>query len=231
MMAKLNSQYLLIDADDTLWENNIYFERVIQKVKDLLEEKGVDAGKFRHDLDETERRRIPLTGYGTVNFTHSLVETFQKYLPPDADSALAAKVRQMSLAILDHPIEIFKGVAETLAYLAERHHLFLVTKGDPEEQSGKIGRSGLQGYFQSVEILEEKDSHAYAELLERHGWDRSRSWMIGNSPRSDVNPALAAGMNAIYIPHRHTWSFEHEAPAPHPGLLELGNFSDLRHHF
>ncbi len=226
-----NSRNLLIDADDTLWENNIYFERVIQEVQEILGRAGGGTMNFRTELDDTERRRIPLTGYGTVNFTHSLVETFQRLLPPGADPTLPAQVHQLSLAILEHPMEIFRGVPETLAYLSTRHALFLVTKGDPEEQSRKIRASALEGYFRSIEILAEKNTRTYSALLARHGWEGSCCWMIGNSPRSDINPALAAGMNAVYIPHIHTWTLEHEEPAEHPGLLELAKFSDLRLHF
>ena len=230
-METLASQNLLIDADDTLWENNIYFEQVIREVRQLLERAGADTGNFRVELDETERRRIPLTGYGTINFTRSLVETFEKFLPRGADPRLAAEVQQLSLAIQDHPMEIFAGVPETLAYLSARHSLHLVTKGDPAEQSRKIESSALSGYFRGIEILGEKNAQAYSELLDRHGWERSCSWMIGNSPRSDINPALAAGINAVYIPHIHTWTLEHEEPTEHPGLLELQRFSDLRFHF
>ena len=224
-------QNLLIDADDTLWENNIYFERVIHRTIGLLEKTGADSSRFREVLDETERNRIPLNGYGTVNFTHSLVETFRKFLPPGSDPSLPAQVEQMSLAILDRPLELMEGVPETLAYLSGRHSLFLVTKGDPAEQSRKIRASNLEGYFNAAEILAEKNAQAYARLMTRHKWEPSRTWMIGNSPRSDINPALAAGLSAVYIPHVHTWTLEHEDPADHPNLVKLEKFSDLRHHF
>ncbi len=226
-----NSQNLLIDADDTLWENNIYFERVIQEVQALLERIGADVGNFRPALDDTERKRIPLTGYGTVNFTQSLVETFQRLLTPDADPTLPAQVEKRALAILEHPMEVIEGVPETLAYLSSRHALFMITKGDPAEQARKIRDSALAGYFRGIEILPEKNTQVYSALLARHGWEGPSSWMIGNSPRSDINPALAAGMNAVYIPHVHTWTLEHEEPAAHAGLLELASFSDLMIHF
>ncbi len=230
-MAVNSPQNLLIDADDTLWENNIYFERVIERVKEMLHQAGADSSLFRADLDETERKRIPINGYGTVNFTRSLVETFRKFLPCGSDPSLPEEVQRHALAILNHPMEIIAGVPETLGYLSRRHVLFLVTKGDPEEQSRKIETSNLRGYFQRVEILSEKNSQAYSRLMDSNGWDRSCSWMIGNSPRSDVNPALAAGMRAVYIPHPHTWTLEHEEPVNHPDLIRLEKFSDLRLHF
>jgi putative hydrolase of the HAD superfamily len=230
-MAACNPQNLLIDADDTLWENNIYYERVIQQVLALLNRSGKDPSRFRVELDETERRRIPVDGYGTVNFTRSLVETFKRFLPPGSDPGLPLQVERLSLTILVHPLEVLAGVPETLAYLSGRHALFLITKGNQEEQLRKIRASNLLSYFEGFEILREKNTRTYSELLDRHGWERSRSWMIGNSPRSDINPALAAGMRAVYIPHPHTWTLEHGEPAKHPNLIELEKFSDLRLHF
>ena len=226
-----NSRNLLIDADDTLWENNVYYERVIHQVLVLLRHNGVDVAGFRAHLDETERERIPVHGYGTVNFTHSLVETVKRYLPAEADLDLPSQVEQLSLSILHHPLEILDGVPETLAYLSLRHQLFLVTKGNRQEQSRKIRESNLQDYFHGIEILPEKNAQAYTQLLTHHEWEGANCWMIGNSPRSDINPALAAGMHAVYIPHPHTWTLEHEEPAVHPHLLELEKFSDLRRHF
>jgi putative hydrolase of the HAD superfamily len=58
--------------------------------------------------------------------------------------------------------------------------------------------------------------------------------MVGNSPKSDINPALAAGLHAVFIPHGDTWILEHEdlatAPAPQR-LLVVERFADLRAHF
>jgi putative hydrolase of the HAD superfamily len=56
--------------------------------------------------------------------------------------------------------------------------------------------------------------------------------MIGNSPKSDINPALAAGMNAVFVPHAHTWVLEKQEIEPGKGkLLVVERFADLRGHF
>ncbi len=223
-----HSRYnLLIDADDTLWENNIYFERVIAEAQALLVPFGVDPHAFRLHLNQTERRHIPVHGYGTLNFTRSLVETFADHLPQGADGGLTEKIESLALGIQNHPIELLDGVPETLAYLSRRHFLALVTKGSPGEQTKKIERSGLGDYFGEVKILHEKNEDVYRGLLDKHGWNADQTWMIGNSPRSDINPAIGAGMNAVFIPHPHTWVLEHEEPISHPRLIELDKFSDL----
>ena len=62
--------------------------------------------------------------------------------------------------------------------------------------------------------------------------DPERTWMIGNSPKSDINPALEAGLNAVFVPHAHTWVLERQEIRAGAGkLLVLDRFEDLRKHF
>lgn len=222
---------LLVDADDTLWENNVYYERVIAAAQTMLEGYGVEPTRFRAHLDELERDHIVTHGYGTLNFTRSLLQAFERFLPPHANAALGPELRELALAIMERPPEILPGVPETLDYLAGRHDLYLVTKGAHDEQSRKIASSRLDHYFRAWEILPEKHTGSYRALVEQHGWDPSSTWMIGNSLRSDIRPAVAAGLKAVFIPHPHTWVLEHDDPMEHPHVLELERFADLRLHF
>ena len=134
--------------------------------------------------------------------------------------------------ILECPMEVIPGVPETLEYLSPRHDMTLFTKGHPEEQKLKLDRSGLGAYFGHTAIVKEKDAAAYRLLVEQRGMDPDRTWMIGNSPKSDVNPALEAGINAVFIPHQHTWILEKQDLRPGNGrLLTVEQFADLRAHF
>ena len=112
--------------------------------------------------------------------------------------------------------------------------MVVMTKGDFTEQSGKVERSGLKEYFAAVEIVAEKDPRTYRSAVAKYGLDRDVTWMVGNSPKSDINPALAAGLNAVFVPHDQTWVLEHEelAPVPGPGkLLTVERFAELQEHF
>ncbi len=134
--------------------------------------------------------------------------------------------------ILECPMEVIPGVPETLSYLAERHDLTLFTKGHVDEQKLKIDRSGLGGFFQHTAIVKEKDAEAYRRLVAERGMDAAVTWMIGNSPKSDVNPALEAGLNAVFVPHAHTWVLEKQDLMPGKGhLLVLEKFEHLRMRF
>ena len=218
--------HLLIDADDTLWENNIYFEQAIHAFITFLNHSLLSREEIRAVLDEVER---PM-GYGSANFAKSLVETYRRLAEKDLQDEDVQQVRQFGEQIRSQPLELLEGVRETLDYLSPRHDLILLTKGDLEEQKLKVERSGIEGFFRQVVIVPEKDVATYHHIVSELRIDPQRTWMVGNSPRSDINPALAAGLNAIYIPHPHTWHLEHEEieNAGEGRVLTLSTFADLR---
>jgi len=227
-------QALLIDADDTLWENNIYFERAIAQFISFLNHHSYTAEEVRTILNEVERGCIIKHGYGMHSFAHALVDTFERISLEPITSELHQKIVGFAHSIADHPVEILPGVPETLQYLSGRHHLILLTKGAVPEQSGKVERSGLKDYFAAIEIVAEKDSGTYRDVVSKYGLGHGSTWMVGNSPKSDINPSLAAGLNAVFVPHGNTWVLEHEdlAPAELPSrLLVVEKFAELAEHF
>ncbi len=227
-------QTLLVDADDTLWENNIYFERAIANFISFLNHHEYTPDQVREVLNQVERESIVTHGYGLHSFAHSLVQTFERLAVDPLTPALHETINGFAHTIAGHPVEILAGVPETLQYLCERHHLILVTKGAIAEQTGKVERSGLKEYFAAVEIVSEKDISTYHTVVSKYGLLSEATWMIGNSPKSDINPALAAGLNAVFVPHGSTWVLEHEeveSAEPPRQLLVVEKFSELQTHF
>ncbi len=227
-------QHLLIDADDTLWENNIYFERAIANFISFLNHHEYSPERVRAVLNEVERECIVKHGYGLHSFAHALVDTFERLSLEPLTPALHETISGFAHTIAEHPVEIMPGVPETLQYLSERHNLILLTKGHLAEQTGKIERSGLKEYFSAIEIVAEKDVSTYRDMISRYDLPTEYSWMVGNSPKSDINPALAVGINAVFVPHGNTWVLEHEEVAqaqPPARLLVVERFSQLRQHF
>jgi putative hydrolase of the HAD superfamily len=223
---------LLIDADDTLWENNIFFEQTIETFIDLLEPLGYTRDYIRYILNETERRNIRQHGYGVRSFRRSLEDTYLKLAANVTRREMVQRIEQMAADLEGTPPHILEGVPETLAYLAERHRLILLTKGEPAEQAAKVERSGLQTYFDAIEIVVEKNSEVYTQIIDQFKIVKSHGWMVGNSPRSDINPALQVGLNAVFIPHASTWELEKTAVESGTGkLVILSQFRDLRQHF
>lgn len=234
LAQRLTSQTLLIDADDTLWENNIYFERAIAAFISYLDHRVHTPEEVREHLNAVERSTTAHHGYGLGSFRRSLVTCFEQLSAVEITPGRHERIVSFAQSIADQEIELLPTVAATLAELAERHRLILVTKGDPGEQTDKLDRSGLAPHFSGVEVLREKDELAYREIAEQHGCESARTWMIGNSPKSDINPALAAGFNAVFIPHDFTWVLEHESvnqPLADRRLLQLASFAELATHF
>ena len=220
-------QTLMIDADDTLWENNIYFERAIANFISFLNHSHFTAEQVRQKLNEVEHENVVKLGYGLHSFTAALVATFERLTVDPLTPALHETIHGFARAIAEQPIELLKHVGPTLDELYRRHRLLLVTKGNVAEQSGKVERSGLKPYFEAVEVVAEKNEESYHAIVEKYGLERSTTWMVGNSPKSDINPAIAAGLNAVFIPHADTWILEHAelctAPTPQK-LLTLERF-------
>jgi putative hydrolase of the HAD superfamily len=221
-------QFLIFDADDTLWENNIYFEDAFDQFCGYLSHSSMSPQQIRSVLDEIEVANAKIHGYGSKNFARNLAECFQHLAERQISGKDLGAVMEFAHAILEKPIELIAGVEETVAQLSEQHDLTLFTKGDKEEQRLKIDRSGLGRYFQHAAIVKEKNQAAYRQLAEDRGFHLEITWMIGNSPKSDINPALAAGLRAVYVPHPRTWSLEHEeVPERHPRLIKVNGIREL----
>jgi putative hydrolase of the HAD superfamily len=223
---------LLIDADDTLWENNVFFEQTIEAFIALAQPLGYSRDYARRILNETERQNIRQHGYGVKCFARSLEETYRRLAGPLAQTPVVEHIGRLVEQLEQTPPQLMEGVPETLAYLHTRHKLILFTKGQEAEQAGKVARSGLERFFAAIEIVREKDAETYAGLVSRHRIVKTHGWIVGNSPRSDINPALQAGLSAVFIPHQGTWELENEELQSGAGrLLVLSSFSQLREHF
>ncbi|MDW3176899.1 MAG: HAD hydrolase-like protein [Acidimicrobiia bacterium] len=221
---------LLIDADDTLWENIRVFHDVNASFVEWIAP-AEPPSKIRSELDAMQIEFVGLHGYGRRTFQKSLlaaVERFGQRAPtPDDHSIVETLVSPLRWDTLD----LIEGVTQTLAELRTRHDLIMMTKGDHEEQSHKVARSGLGEHFVAVEIVAEKNVDAYKMVVDRHDLDLGTTWMIGNSPRSDILPALHAGLGAVHIPHDDTWGHEHDDLDHHPRLMHLPSFDRLLDHF
>jgi putative hydrolase of the HAD superfamily len=230
----MSPQTLLIDADDTLWENNIYFELAIASFISFLNHREFSPEQVREVLNDVERECIITHGYGLHSFAHALGRTFERLSVHPVTRESHAQVLSFADSISNHAIELLPEVRETLSHLSQHHRLILLTKGAITEQTGKVERSGLKEYFTAVEIVAEKHPAAYAQMVEKYELARDSTWMVGNSPKSDINPALAAGLHAVFVPHGDTWILEHEelnAAPPQQELLIVGRFAELREHF
>jgi len=221
---------LILDADDTLWDNNVFYQEVL----DAFHQRMVDAGFAPDEVQQTyadvERRHVPVAGYSPQAFVRCLALVYRELCRRSGRPLLPAvetEVEAIGQRVLAYPIHLLAGVAETLPRLHCYCRLLLLTKGDPHVQLDKLERSGLAPYFEAVQVVPEKGPQVLQEMLDRYGLDPRQTWMVGNSPRSDVNPALAVGIGAVYIPYAVPWAFEVEPIADSARVLTVQRFSDL----
>ena len=220
--------WLLFDADDTLWENNIFFEKAIEDFIAFVNHSDLEPEEVRHELDRVETRNTKVNGYGTGNFADNLVECFELLRGRSVREDERERLHAMTLPIRNHPIRIIAGVQETLDDLGGRHRLGLVSKGNIPEQRSKLERSGLENRFEYSAIVHEKDAECYRSIISEIGIGAENAWMIGNSPKSDIVPALEAGLGAVLVPNENTWRLEvRPLPDVHNRFRVVDRFTDL----
>lgn len=216
-----------LDADDTLWHNETIFRLTHARFVDLLADHG-DEPTIEARLAETEQRNLRLYGYGVKGFTLSMIETAMELTGGEAPPHVVREILAAGREMLAHQVETLPGVDEVVAELSEKYRLVLITKGDLLDQERKLAASGLGDRFSAVEIVSEKDRATYDRVFARHGTGAAEAVMAGNSMKSDVLPAIAAGAFGVHIPYHVTWAHElADAPVNEPRYVSLARIGEL----
>ncbi|MGC1679233.1 MAG: HAD family hydrolase [Candidatus Binataceae bacterium] len=222
-------RHLIFDADDTLWDSNIHFLEAFAEfaVAAARSNPGIRE-KFAADaVRRAELKLIKTHGYGRRPYVLALHKAADDLSANGSAAALHAAIERIGERLCTRECPLLPDVAETVATLAQRHRLVLFTKGQRDEQLQKLARSGLEKHFSRVETPREKDVDAYRRLILDAQLHPERAWMIGNSPRSDINPSVRAGLRAVYIPHPHTWELEEEELDTNERIVRIGGFRGL----
>ena len=229
-MNKINDdiKVLAFDADDTLWDCQSWFDDVEHRCC-LLLSPWATAREVSEGLVNTERKNLSLTGYGTKAFTLSLIENAVRVTRGQLTGDIVQQLLDMGKELLNFPTTPLPEVEETLKRLAEqrRYRLVVFTKGELMDQESKLQRSGLEQYFSHMETVSNKTEREYRQLCENLGVAPEQTVMIGNSFRSDIAPALAAGAWAVHIPYHVVWAMEKSEEFPHERLHKIVHFSEI----
>jgi putative hydrolase of the HAD superfamily len=222
---------LIFDADDTLWENNIFYIRAAEDLVGLLVQNGSKRRDLEQAFQQLEKRVVKERGYGSANYIYILRTLFERYLHPPADPLVMQNFENICTDFLSHvrtAPQIFPQVTDVLEKLRYRYRLFVLTKGNIAEQWKKLERSNLLTYFEKAYVETEKNLSTYQRLLRENNWLAAETCMIGNSPKSDINPALKAGCWAVFIPYAFTWVLDDEQLSGMQNKLKtVSSFSDL----
>jgi putative hydrolase of the HAD superfamily len=220
---------IAFDADDTLWHNETLYSLTQEKFQALLSSYGFGPEQVDQELYTTEMGNLPFFGYGIKSYILSMIETVVRLTGGRVTASEIQQIVDFAKEMVQAEVELLENVQDTVAKLADKSPLMLITKGDLLDQERKLDRSGLLDSFQYIEIVSEKDSARYAALLARHRVEPERFLMVGNSLRSDILPVVAIGGQAVYIPYHLTWAHENEVdPDQHgKGYYELEHIGQL----
>ena len=216
------------DADDTLWDNQSFFDKAVEDYCALMSSYG-SRDQMYSALYRTECGNMDSLGYGTKAFIISLVENAIRISDGTIPEDQIIKAINIGRSILENPATPLPGVAETLKTLQDReqYRMVIFTKGDPLEQEAKIERSGLGRYFDDIETVSGKTVMEYKRLCAHNGVSENQFMMVGNSFKSDIAPVLEMGSNAILIPFKTMWEHEIVEEYDHNNLIRLNVFSEL----
>ncbi|TEB09878.1 HAD hydrolase-like protein [Pelotomaculum propionicicum] len=207
---------LLFDFDDTLVETTVYFNQAKQRFAQIMSSLGFPAAEALATLNSFDIRNVKQAGgFLKECFPRALGETYEYYCQAHGKKislTLKKEIEELGWQVFSQPVEPVENAADVLEKLSGRFPLYLTTRGDPELQMDRIKQSGLSCWFSKIYVLAEKNENAYRRIAFEQKISPPVSWVVGNSMKSDINPALRAGFKSIYIHHPHTWDYEDEAP-------------------
>ncbi len=211
-------QGIIWDFDDTLVNSTVYFEVAREKYAGFMVKLGFPLDGVLETLDLLDIENVRRCGgFLKECFPRAMVQTYEHFCRISGirpDPGICRKVEAMGWWVFEQKPVPLPGAAAVLEHFRVdgRYEMFLATKGDPSVQWRRIKESGLKEYFSKIYVLMDKTRREYLMIARRHGLDPKRSWVIGNSLKSDINPGLTAGFNCIFIPNPYTWQFEMEEP-------------------
>lgn len=200
------------DADDTLWDNERFFQLTQAHFADLLSD-YTDKSDLMRRLVAAERRNLGHYGFGIKGFTLSMIETALEVTDNKVSGRVIAELLDAGREMLRHPVDLLPHARAAVEAAKETHRILLITKGDLLDQERKLAQSGLGDLFDAVEIVSDKNIHGYTDIFARYGDGPDRGMMVGNSMKSDVLPMIEAGGWGTFVPHGLEWELE-KAPEP-----------------
>lgn len=219
---------IVFDADDTLWDNQSYFDGAEKVFTEELKEYGT-AEELSATLFKTESANMPVLGYGAKAVCISMMETALAVSGGKIPGENLSRILSAAKSLLSLPATPLPGVAKTLKALkgSGLYRLIVLTKGDLLDQENKLRRSGLNEYFDRTIVVSNKGTKEYLDLCRSESIAPSKMVMVGNSFKSDIQPAIEIGGHGIYIPFHSIWQHEVTQEFDHENIIRLDSFEKI----
>ena len=222
---------IVFDGDDTLWSTEQLYDDARSRARDVVAASGLDGAKWEECERKIDVLNVNQFGYSVERFPGSCVQAYEDLCrrtgrAPDTNTA--TRIRKVARSVFERDPRLVSGARETLIYLRSKGaRLALLTKGDEQVQLRRMERSGLRDLFDVIRVVPEKSPEVIRKVVAALGVASDNAWMVGNSIRSDILPAIAAGLRAVWI-GAHVWEYErvcdHLAP---DGVIEASHLADI----
>ena len=222
---------IAFDADDTLWDNEIYFRESERQFCKLINSHNpnLTEKEIMPILFDNEVGNLSIYGFGVKSFVLSAIEAAGKLLNNDVPYSIVSSIVQIGREQLMKPVTLLADVEDTLKQLKEsgKYRLVVATKGDLLDQESKIKRSGLEQYFERTIIMSDKREEDYRKMIKSLNCKPEKLVMVGNSFKSDILPVVNLGGRGIYIPYHTTWAHEVVETIEHERITEITRLKEI----
>jgi putative hydrolase of the HAD superfamily len=220
---------VVFDGDDTLWSTEPLYDRARQEARAEVVRSGLDGDAWEHLERRLDVENVSVLGFSVERFPTSCVqayETLARVSNVAADPQVSERIRSAASAVFSQDPPLVDGARDALLHLRARGaKLALLTKGDPNVQRRRVNRSGIADMFDVTHIVGEKRSDAFRNIVAGLRVEPKDAWSVGNSVRSDIVPAIEAGLRAVWI-DAHVWEHERfEGVFTHDQVLAVSDLS------
>jgi putative hydrolase of the HAD superfamily len=216
--AVQGDRWVLFDGDNTLWHIETLYDQARQDLVRLVIQPGANADEIEAFQRLEDKRLFMELGYSAERFAMSFEHTMREFVPHSTSEQLQY-ARQLARSVFERPAEIDPDAERVLRALSGTYRLALVTAGERWVQERRVAGFRYASLFDVVRIVERKTPDVFREVTTSLAINVNESWVVGDSLRSDIVPALDAGLNAILIAN-HNW-IEIERDESRPSHLRV----------
>ena len=224
-----NKPVLIFDGDDTLWRTMPLYDGAKRQFFQLMRREGFPAVEVRGYFEDRDRRNVRTLGFSKRRIGVSMLQTYRHFARLNRQpvrKSVDFQITAIRNKIFDQQPKLAPFAISVLGSLAPAYRLVLLTKGSKVIQLRRISTSGLRRFFEKVFVVKQKNNATFKEVLHALHTVPSNAWSVGDSVRSDINPALRGGLNAIWIPGSN-WNYESDFLLPDPRLHKIQSLKQV----
>jgi putative hydrolase of the HAD superfamily len=210
----MNQTILIYDLDDTLIDTSDVYYSTRKKFLYILGEQGISSEDALELFESIDTGNVEIYGHKPERYKISMLETYEvlckKYQIPKS-VVVSKDLEKCGSAILEKMPELIDDAIALLSWGHKKYKQVLFTRGIESLQVQKIRYAGLSEFFDIIKVVSTKNTDILKILLKEIGTEKYNCWVIGDSIKSDINPAIELGLNCIlYLYEHHSYFWQQE---------------------